>query len=196
MTRIIAGRAKGAHLETPTHARTRPTSDRVREALFSSLVGWMGAFDEPAEEQLSGLAVLDLFSGSGAIGLEAASRGAKPVVMVEKDAPTAKLISRNAVSTKLSVSVITSSVLSYLSNSTGQRFDVVFLDPPYDVKNEEITKLLRLLVDGEWLVEDALVVIERSKRDGVPELPPVFENWERVYGDTVLHYLQGEGSPK
>ena len=195
MTRIIAGRAKGARLETPTHDRTRPTSDRVREALFSSLVGWMGTFDEPVEEQLAGLAVLDLFSGSGAIGLEAASRGAKPVVLVEKDGPTAKLIARNAATTKLSVSVVTSSVSSYLTNSSSGKFDVVFLDPPYDVKNEEISKLLKLLFENNWLADDALVVLERSKRDGVPELPAVFEYWERGYGDTVLHYLQGEGSP-
>ena len=96
MSRIIAGSAKGRRIDTPKGSRTRPTTDRTREALFSALASWFGTADEAPERQLDGVAVLDLFAGSGAVGLEAASRGAGPVVLVESDGSTARLIAANA----------------------------------------------------------------------------------------------------
>ena len=106
MTRIIAGAAKGRRVATPTGSRTRPTTDRVREAVFSVIASWAGTLGEPAASQLDGLAFLDLFAGSGAVGLEAASRGASPVWAVESDPATARLIRRNAAGFGLPVSVL------------------------------------------------------------------------------------------
>lgn len=187
MSRIIAGRAKGRRLTTPKGAATRPTTDRTREALFSALASWFDTADGDAEAQLTGVAFLDLFAGSGAVGLEAASRGAAPVVLVERDRATARLIQDNASATGLAVDVRAARAEAVAADPGG-RFDLVFLDPPYDLPTEKIEELLAALAGG-GLARRGLVVVERSSRDRPPEWPPGFTDaWHRGYGETTLHF--------
>ena len=105
MSRVIAGSAGGRRITMPSGRNTRPTTDRVREAVFSAVAAWAGTADRPPEEALAGLAFCDLYAGSGAVGLEAASRGADPVLLVEQDRGTAQLIRRNAADLGLPVGV-------------------------------------------------------------------------------------------
>ena len=186
MARIISGRAKGRRLATPKGDNTRPTTDRVKEALFSSLATWFGTVDSDSAEQLLDVTVLDLFAGSGGLGLEAASRGAARVVCV--DNRTAGLIRENAAAAGLRVEVNSGTVESALKSSPG-RFDLVFIDPPYDVPAATVDRILASLVSGGALVEQALVVVERSSRTGAPSWPEAFGDlWERRYGETTLHF--------
>lgn len=187
MSRIIAGSAKGRRIDTPKGSRTRPTTDRTREALFSALASWFDTADEAPESQLDGVAVLDLYAGSGAVGLEAASRGAGPVVLVESDAATARLIAANARALRLQADVRAARAET-VAASPGRRFDLVFLDPPYDVSTEAVEALLGSLAEHA-LAPRALVVVERSARDRAPEWPPALaETWSRDYGETTLHF--------
>lgn len=188
MTRIISGRAGGRRLRTPPGSRTRPTSDRVREALFSSVEAEFGSLD--------GLAVLDLYAGSGAVGLEAASRGADRVVLVEGHPPTARLVATNARDLGLTVEVTGASVATVLATRPPAPFDLVFADPPYDL-SEQLEADLAALADHGWLGPDALVVVERSARSMEPSWP---EGWiverRKRYGETALWYVRaspGEG---
>ncbi len=189
MSRIIAGSRGGRRLSTPQGSRTRPTTDRVREALFSAVAAWAGTADAPADEALAGLAFADLFAGSGAVGLEAASRGAGPVLLVEADKRTATVTKRNVVDLGLSAQVRTGRVETVVSSPSDQAYDVVFLDPPYELAGDALDAVLVALVDGGWLAADALLVVERSRRTPDPAWPPVVtESWQRSYGETVLHY--------
>ncbi|MFS3128889.1 16S rRNA (guanine(966)-N(2))-methyltransferase RsmD [Nocardioides sp. Bht2] len=187
MTRIIAGTAGGRRLETPrTGELTRPTSDRVREALFSSVETWCGSW--------SGLRVLDLYAGTGAVGLEALSRGAASLTLVEQDRATAALISRNAKTLGFDATVITANVTTTLGVAPSEPFDLVFLDPPYPMSDAEVEETLAALVANDWLAPDALIVVERSARSGVPTWPEGIEaGREKRYGETVLGY--GHTSP-
>lgn len=187
MSRIIAGTAKGRRLEAPKGQATRPTSDRVREALFAMFSSWLGTVDEDPSLHLEGIRFLDLYSGSGAVGLEAASRGATYVAAVERDQTTARLIAANAKQLSLAVDVKTSSALA-VAKEPGRHFDIVFADPPYDLDTEHVDELLAALVDSDQLAPRALVVIERSKRSTAPSWPRVFEEtWDRRYGETTLY---------
>lgn len=179
MTRIIAGTAGGRELKTPPGRGTRPTSDRVREALFSALA---------ARDALSGARVLDLYAGSGALGLESASRGAAEVTLVESDRTAASVIRDNAGRLDLKATVLPMTVSSALAG-TPREFDLVFLDPPYDLTEEALAADLAALVTRGWLAQDALVVIERSKRSAEPTWPEGLEP-ERLkkYGETVIWY--------
>ncbi|HMR50805.1 MAG TPA: 16S rRNA (guanine(966)-N(2))-methyltransferase RsmD [Arachnia sp.] len=186
MARIIAGTAKGRRIEAPKGSKTRPTTDRVREALFSALASWFDGTDAEPAEQLSGLTVLDLCAGSGAIALEAASRGAARVVAVEHDRTAAALIAANARATGLRVDVLTGKAEQFAS-APGEAYDLVFLDPPYEA--DIVDEVLSGLVAGERLAPRALVVVERSARGAAPRWPSVFTDvWERGYGETVLHF--------
>ncbi len=150
MSRIIAGRAKGHRLAMPKGVRTRPTTDRTREALFSTLASWFDAADADASSQLAGVTVLDLFAGSGAVGLEAASRGAAPSCSSSQDRPTARLIQDNARATGLAVEVRTAKAEA-VAGAPGRAFDLVFLDPPYDLPTEAVETLLdRRSPSGRW----------------------------------------------
>lgn len=187
MSRIIAGTAKGRRLATPKGDRTRPTTDRVREALFSALASWFGTSEEPAEAHLGGIAVLDLFGGTGAVGLEAASRGAQRVTIVEADAPTARLIQGNARDAKLRADVVAGRLPGALAG-LGGGWDLVFADPPYDIPEAVVDGVLAGLADG-MLAPKALVIVERAKRSGAPAWPAVFtDTWVREYGETALYF--------
>lgn len=206
MTRIIAGSAGGRKLAVPggKDARsTRPTTDRVREALFASLVSSRGG--------LAGDAVLDLFAGSGALGLEAVSRGAASATLVEADAAAAAVARANAAAVGLaaSVRVVRSTVTAYLATAptvavasptgaaapaTGAatrgagpaRFDLVVADPPWALPAAEADAVLARLAAG-WLAPGATVVLERGKRDPGPAWPAGFDARPvRLYGETAL----------
>jgi 16S rRNA (guanine966-N2)-methyltransferase len=191
MTRIIGGTAGGRRITTPSGQHTRPTTDRVREALFSAIESWCGS--------LQGLRFLDLYAGSGAVGLEAWSRGAGVVSLVESDRRTARLIYENAKLLGFSrVHVVTNSVAAALSRPPSAPYDVVFMDPPYHLDDAAVGEELASLVDQEWLVPGAMVVVERSSRSPAPAWPPGFtDTRERRYGETTLWYghAAGEDAP-
>jgi 16S rRNA (guanine966-N2)-methyltransferase len=190
VTRIIAGRAKGRRLRTPAHSATRPTTDRVREAAFSLVADWAGTLGEPAQTQLAGIGFLDLYAGSGAVAIEAASRGAAPVWAVESDAATARIARGNAREAGLPVTVLASTVEKTLAGEPDQRFDVVWADPPYAVPVERLAPVLAAAAD-RWLLADGLLVVERASRD----LPPVWpsqlsQQSHRRYGETTLYFAR------
>lgn len=183
MTRIIAGAAGGRRLQVPGGRDTRPTSDRVREALFSRLEheGW-----------LDGARVLDLYAGSGALGLEAASRGAAEVVLVESGRGAAATIRRNAAALGLpDVRVAEAKVERWLTRAADVRFDVALADPPYLVSDDALDDVLVALVGHGWLAERSLVVVERARRSRVPSWPaPLEPAGERSYGETRLWFAE------
>ena len=186
MIRIIGGTARGRRLKTPTGEATRPTSDRVREALFSALEAGLGS--------LTGLRVLDLYAGSGAIGLEAMSRGAGVVTAVESNRRTARLVEDNAATLGFrKVEVLVQPVARALAHPPRAPYDVVFLDPPYPVGNDEVERALALLVAHEWLAAGCVLVVERSARSVEPTWPAgLVRDRERTYGETVLWYVRAD----
>ena len=187
MTRIIGGAAGGRRLQTSRGQTTRPTSDRVREALFSSIESWCGS--------LTGLRFLDLYAGSGAVGLEAWSRGAGVVTLVESDRRAASLIRSNARAVGFpAADVVSAPVSSVLRRSPRAPYDVAFLDPPYPLSAAEVDHDLDALAGHGWLVPGAMVVVERSARTVAPDFPEGFTDVrERRYGETTLWY--GHAAP-
>jgi len=187
--RVIAGTAKGVRLTAP-RGQTRPTTDRVREAVFSVLADWAGAGGATAETQLAGLAFLDLYAGSGAVAFEAASRGAAPVVAVDAAKPALAAMQANARATGLAVDARRCQVDAYLAGPPG-RFDIVWLDPPYDLAEASLADVLAGLCEDGWLAEDGLVVVERSSRGPEPGWPRCLaRRWVKRYGETVVHFAQ------
>jgi len=141
VSRIIAGRHGGRRIKTPPTQLTRPTTDRVREAVFSAIASWNGTADEPVSDALAGIAFADLFAGSGAMGLEAASRGAGPVVCVEKTPATSAIISANAKALSATVQVVTADVSVWISRSAGTAGDDAGCDEPgHDTGQSELRR--------------------------------------------------------
>lgn len=188
MTRIIAGRARGRRLHAPAGAATRPTSDRVREAFFAALARWNGSVDAGAQGQLAGVAFLDLYAGAGGVGLEAASRGAAPVWLVESDARAAEVVRANIESTGLEARVLPRRVQALLAAPGDQVFDVVWLDPPYPLPTTEVRGVVDRLFDDGWVARDGVVIVERSSR-GTPLEVPGHEQWASKYGETTLFWV-------
>ncbi|MFN8082344.1 MAG: 16S rRNA (guanine(966)-N(2))-methyltransferase RsmD [Kineosporiaceae bacterium] len=184
MTRIIAGSAGGRRIQAPKGEATRPTSGRVREALFSGL---------ESRGAVRGAKVLDLFSGSGALGLEAASRGASDVVLVDSSREAAEVARRNATTLSLTqVRVVLSSVQRYLGGNppflAGSPADLVLLDPPYVLSEGELADVLSAVTQS-WLAPGGLVVVERSGRSPEPRWPAGLQRTDvRRYGETTLWY--------
>lgn len=176
MTRIIAGTARGRRLKVPMGEGTRPTSDRAREGLFSSLQS-LGDVD--------GARVLDLFAGSGALGLEALSRGAVSATLVEDDPAALNAIRDNIATIGLpGAHVVPMKVGLFLAADAEPRYDVVFLDPPYD---HDVAEDLVAVVP--WLAEGAVVAVERPTRG--PELAwpqGLVGERSRRYGEATLWY--------
>jgi len=192
VTRIIAGSARGRRLRTPAGSATRPTSDRVREALFSTLESRLG--------DLAGLRVLDLYAGTGAVGLEALSRGAGLLTSVESDRRTARLVAQNAEALGFHrVEVVALPVARALATAPRAPYDLVFADPPYPLGEVELAQALALLVGQGWVGPDSLLVVERSARSPEPTWPDELElERSKDYGETVLWYVRasagGDGS--
>ncbi|MGO0576884.1 16S rRNA (guanine(966)-N(2))-methyltransferase RsmD [Ornithinimicrobium panacihumi] len=185
MTRIIAGTAGGRTIATPRGAATRPTTDRVREAIFSRVQALL---------DLDGARVLDLYAGSGALGLEALSRGAGHLLAVEKHRPTAALITRNGTELGLAddLDVRTGAVERLLAGGNeGDPYDLVLMDPPYPLGDPDLAQVLGALVTGGWLGPDALVLVERSSRSPRPTWPEGLEHLDtRTYGETAIHLAE------
>lgn len=195
MTRIIAGLAGGTTLAVPKSG-TRPTSDRVREAIFSSL---------ESEGALDGADVLDLYAGTGALGLEALSRGAACVTLVEKAPRAAAVLRKNAEAVQTAVArtrrsaprprvrTLVESAAQAVAHgdalTNGVPFSLVFIDPPYEVSNTAMTELLTALVP--FLTREAIIILERSARDPMPDLPEGLSCWrEKAYGETAVYSLE------
>lgn len=186
MTRIIGGIAGSRKLVSPAKT-TRPTSDRIRESLFSKL---------EARDLLESSHVLDLYAGTGALALEAVSRGASVAWMVERDGKAAAVCVANArlvqkalqdEDLEAETKVVNKSVAAMLAGEASTRFDIVFIDPPYEVTNDEVTANLKAL--EAHLNADAVVVVERSSRSGAVSAPNYLKfDEEKSYGDTVLYF--------
>ena len=194
MTRIIAGLAGSIHL-TPPAKSTRPTADRIRESIFNRLENW---------EAIPEARVLDLFAGTGALGLEALSRGAASVVLVDSNKSAAGVCRANAdlvgksllkQGVQFDVSVVPQDAKAYahhVGESAGgyesAEFDLVFIDPPYDVTNHEIESILSYLKPA--LHEEFTVLVERSSRTDEPTWPDGYRMESRKdYGDTSVFWL-------
>jgi 16S rRNA (guanine966-N2)-methyltransferase len=184
VTRIVAGVHGGRRLAVPAGRATRPTSDRVREALFSALDSLV---------ELDGARFADLFAGSGAVGLEAFSRGAAHVLLVEADRTAARIARQNAdtlagPSGGGAVRVVADRVERVLRTPPAAPYDVVFADPPYDVPDAEVHEMLTALAAG-WLASEAVVIVERSTRSGpVDWVEGLTAVSRRRYGETTLWY--------
>ena len=182
MTRIIGGVAGGRRIAVPPRG-TRPTTDRVRESLFNIVA---------ARRDLTGLAVLDLYAGSGALGLEALSRGAASALFVETDQRAASVIARNIKALGLAGATLRrGAVAGVLAGGTASAVDLVFADPPYAVGAAEVDAVLVALTDRGWTHGGTLVVVERAVT-GAPLTWPA--GWsvlpQRVYGDTRLELAE------
>ncbi|MDE2409659.1 MAG: 16S rRNA (guanine(966)-N(2))-methyltransferase RsmD [Actinomycetales bacterium] len=194
MTRIIAGLAGSIHL-TPPAKSTRPTADRIRESIFNRLENW---------EAIPGARVLDLYAGTGALGLEALSRGAASVVLVDSNKSAAgvcranvdlvgkSLLKQGAEFDAIVIPQDAKAYAHHAGESAGgfesAEFDLVFIDPPYDVTNHEIETILQYLKPA--LHEEFTVLVERSSRTDEPTWPEGYRMESRKdYGDTSVFWL-------
>ena len=170
--RVISGRFKGAALATPKTG-TRPTTDRTKEAIFSHLDSW---------GVLGDARVLDLFAGTGALGIEALSRGARELVAVESSRPAAALIAKTFAQLQKAEQV---------TGGFGEPFDVIFIDPPYAYGTDECNQLLADLAAGSAANTNTVIMLERSVRSEDPQAP---EGWKitesRNYGETAVFYIE------
>ncbi len=186
--RVIAGKARRLPLKTVPGQETRPTTDRIKETLFNML-----------QDQLWGIRFLDLFSGSGGIGIEALSRGADYAVFVEQNKRAARCIQENLVFTKLeeSASLMNMDVMSALCRLEGQRpFQIVFLDPPYGKGLER--KVLEYLEHSSLVTEDSLIIVEEAldtSFDYLRELAYTVKK-RKEYKTNVHMFLQRTGGEK
>ncbi|OZG50683.1 16S rRNA (guanine(966)-N(2))-methyltransferase RsmD [Bombiscardovia coagulans] len=203
--RVIAGRFKGLLIPSALQG-TRPTTDRTKEAIFSHLDAW---------SVLENARVLDLFAGTGALGFEALSRGATSLVSVESSRKAAALLSRTLKELKAAPSwtatdyaqVVSLPVDRYLesmkepravspegtAHASAQTFDVIFMDPPYDVDSQECDTILEKLISSGLVTTESIVILERSTRSQPPQSP---QGWgvsqAKTYGETVIYYIECE----
>jgi 16S rRNA (guanine966-N2)-methyltransferase len=180
VTRLISGIAGGRRLKVP-RSGVRPTGDRAREALFNSLGSLL---------ELRGATVLDLYAGSGALGLEALSRGAAGVVFVESSPGVLPVLKANLAAVGLPGGrVVPGQVHTVVGGAPPARFDLVLADPPYATPDDEVIGVLERLAAGSWLAPEAVVVVERASRDRPFEWPTPFTGLrDRRYGEAVLRY--------
>ena len=183
MTRVIAGTAGGRRLAVPPGNGTRPTSDRAREGLFSTWEALLGT--------LAGARIADLYAGSGAVGLEALSRGAAHALLVEADARAAKTVRENVRTLGLPGAEVRTGKAEQIVTGPAPAtpYDLVFLDPPYAVSDDDLREILLTLRSGGWIGDDALVTVERSTRGGEFGWPAGFEPLRaRRYGEGTFWY--------
>ena len=188
MTRVVAGVARGRRLAVPAGTGTRPTSDRAREALFSTLTSMVGAW--------AGRRVLDLYAGSGAVGLEAVSRGADHCLLVESDPRALRTLRANIETVGMQSAEAHGGRVERLVSGgpPGQAYDVVFLDPPYDLGADALRTVLTQLAANGWLAAGAVVAIERASRDTPWDWPVgLLAERSRRYGEAMLWYGRAAG---
>ena len=209
VARVIAGEAGGRRLAVPDGRDTRPTSDRAREGLFSTIVSMLGS--------LAGARVLDLYAGSGAVGLEALSRGADHVLLVEQGARATRVIRENIEAIGLPGAVLAADRVERVlargpapagghdspapaggqDSTEGSRYDVVFADPPYALADTAVSQVLSLLAGQGWLAPGALVIVERATRSGPLNWPDGFvPDRSRRYGEATFWYGLGPEGPE
>ena len=187
--RVIGGSARGRRLQAPPGRSTRPTSDRVREAMFSSLAA-----------EVPNAVVLDLFAGTGALGIEALSRGAASATFVESNATIAATLRKNVAAAGVAdrAALVVADAAAFVSRAGPQPYSIVLCDPPYSHPLEAVVDLVETLHAAGGLAPDAVVVVERDRRDATladDEAPPdlgrlLALDRRRSYGDTVLLYLR------
>jgi 16S rRNA (guanine966-N2)-methyltransferase len=183
VTRVISGSARGRRLAVPPGNATRPTSERAREGLFSTVESLLGS--------LTGARVLDLYAGSGAVGIEALSRGAAHARLVEADARAASTAQDNVAGTALPGAVVSRDRVERVVAGAAppSPYDLVFADPPYDMTDDALRDVLRGLLRGGWLREGTLLVVERATRGGGWAWPEgVQGDRSRRYGEATLWY--------
>ncbi|MDX3237038.1 16S rRNA (guanine(966)-N(2))-methyltransferase RsmD [Streptomyces sp. ME03-5709C] len=183
MTRVIAGAAGGRRLAVPPGNGTRPTSDRAKEGLFSTWESLRGV--------LHGARVMDLYGGSGAVGLEALSRGAAHVLLVESDPRAARVIRENVRVLGLPGAEVRAGKAEKVitGEPPADPYDLVFLDPPYAVEDDELREILLTLRTRGWLDADAVATVERSTRGGEFHWPEGYEGIRaRRYGEGTFWY--------
>lgn len=181
MTRIVAGAAGGRRLAVPPRG-TRPTSERVREALFSAI---------EAAVDLDGARVLDLYAGSGALGLEALSRGAASATFVESERAAISVLEKNIAAVGRPGAEVRRGRVAAVLEGGGAPYDLVLADPPYGMAEEELAAALTALVARGWTRPGAVVIVERAHRSGPPSWPdPLLPERVRRYGDTELHWAR------
>lgn len=181
MPRIVAGTYGGRRLGAPDGRDTRPTADRVREALFNTLASMT---------ELAGARFADLYAGSGAVGLEAASRGASQVLLVEAGA-AARVVRSNIamLGAGAVVTLTTGKVERVVAEPPDAPYDVVFVDPPYALDDDALAGVLADLAGSGWLAPGAVLVVERATRSPEPVWPDgVGKGRGRRYGETTLWY--------
>jgi 16S rRNA (guanine966-N2)-methyltransferase len=209
VARVIAGEAGGRRLAVPDGRDTRPTSDRAREGLFSTIVSMLGS--------LAGARVLDLYAGSGAVGLEALSRGADHVLLVEQGSRATRVIRENIEAIGLPGAVLAADRVERVlargpapaggqdspapaggqDRPEGGQYDVVFADPPYALSDTAVSQVLSLLADQGWLAPSALVIVERATRSGPVSWPDGFvPDRTRRYGEATFWYGLGPKTPR
>ncbi|MDO4913098.1 MAG: 16S rRNA (guanine(966)-N(2))-methyltransferase RsmD [Bifidobacteriaceae bacterium] len=184
---VIAGRFKGSSIHSARH-ETRPTTDRTKEAIFSYL---------EARSYLNNTSVLDLFAGTGALGIEALSRGSATLVSVESSVPAAKLIAQNLTQLKnhadwedhMHAKVVRATAQKYI-DKIDECYDVIFLDPPYALSTDDCNALLQVIIEKKRISEQGILILERSARSQAPQIP---EGWhvdsEKKYGETAVFYI-------
>jgi len=208
VARVIAGEAGGRRLAVPDGRDTRPTSDRAREGLFATISSMLGS--------LAGARVLDLYAGSGAVGLEALSRGAGHVLLVEHGARATRVIRENIEAIGLPGAVLAADRVERVlargparggqdspapaggqDGGEGSRYDVVFADPPYALADTAVSQVLSLLTGQGWLAPGALVIVERATRSGPLNWPGGFvPDRSRRYGEATFWYGLAPKTPK
>ncbi|HDZ86254.1 MAG TPA: 16S rRNA (guanine(966)-N(2))-methyltransferase RsmD [Actinobacteria bacterium] len=174
--RVIAGKAKGHSIKAPKGMSTRPTSDKVREAIFSTIAS-----------KVSGAQVLDLFAGSGALGIESLSRGAEHSVFVDNSAASLTAIRGNLVSVGLEsrAAVIKKDVFRYVSSYKEAAFDLIFLDPPYKIGVNEILGVIKSCLG--LLSTEGLIVVEHTKKIRLEDHISIGKI--KAYGQTAVTYI-------
>ena len=190
MARVIAGEAGGRRLAVPDGRDTRPTSDRAREGLFATITSIAGRLD--------GARVLDLYAGSGAVGLEALSRGAAHVLLIEQGARAVRVIRENIEAIGLPGAVLVADRVerALARGPDGDRYDIVFADPPYALADAAVRRVLDLLAEGGWLAPGALVIVERATRSGPVSWPDGYTpERDRRYGEATFWYAMTDPTP-
>lgn len=179
--RIIAGAAKGRTLRAPKGAKTRPMMDRAKEAIFSSLAA-----------EVEDAAVLDLYAGSGSLGLEALSRGARSAVFVEWRREAVRVLETNIVAVGLGGQVVSAKVEDYLAHGSGT-FDLAFVDPPYELPLPSVEAIIGRL--ARWVADDATVIVHRRSGSGeIAGVPGFSLSDRRRYGDAEITRLKKEAT--
>ncbi|HNP32313.1 MAG TPA: 16S rRNA (guanine(966)-N(2))-methyltransferase RsmD [Flavobacterium sp.] len=178
--RIISGKYKGRRITPPKNLPVRPTTDMSKEALFNVLNNHFN---------FSELKVLELFAGTGSISYEFASRGSSPIVCIDGDMGCVGFIKKTAKEFEFDITAIKSDVFKFLEKHTGN-YDIIFADPPYDLKQTDFEKIVELIFENELLDEEGMLVVEHSKHTKLDHMPNY--SFQKNYGGSVFSFFEFE----